>query len=479
MKKRVTALLLVIVMVLAVFPAQALAASLPAPKLIEYHWYLYGGDSYDAILVADWEVVSGADDYRMQYRKNDGSWIEIENEDNGYIVYEEEIGEGIFWEDGNASYDVRIAAVDGSTTGSWLYINNINIPSYDMDPITGFTVTNVAPYSITVSWDNVDDADELALWIEDADSGYSTGENIDASKTSYTFTEAYTDESYGELEPETDYIVNIESIKNYSDGEVRAYSSSINVTTENDAIGDVVDKVVGGQLHRTYYYAYGAVQKEVVYYGADDSSVVQKINYYEGRDYRMSYKLYNESGDLINLIELYDNGKPSKVNYYNTSTAKRYAYKLYDKRGRMTHYTYTYADGVKPKKTNYYNVSTGKRYAYKLYDTAGRTTHYTFTYDDGIKPEKTNYYNVNSGIRKYYKLYDTQGRTTHYAECYGDGVKAKKVNYYNPATGVRTAYKTYRTNGSCSCWVQCNSSGQPHKATYYDEDGDVTKVVYY
>ena len=241
---------------------------------------------------------------------------------------------------------------------------------------------------------------------------------------------------------------------------------------------DYTDNISGGKLYRTFYNSDGSVKREEIYYGADSFSGIQKINYYSD-GVRTSYKLYDKSGRLKNLIALYNNGNIKKVNYYNTSIGNRYAYKLYDTAGRMTHYTYTYADGVKPKKTSYYNVSTGKRYAYKLYDTAGRTTHYIFTYNDGNKPKKTNYYNVNNGIRKYYKLYDAQGRATHYAECYSDGVKAKKMNYYNPATGVRTAYKTYRTDGSCSCWVQCNSSGQPYKATYYDKDGDVIKVVYY
>ena len=237
------------------------------------------------------------------------------------------------------------------------------------------------------------------------------------------------------------------------------------------------DQVVGGKLKRTYYDEEGNIEKIEEYYGADDSSVIQKISYYT--DVRTSYELFDTDGNMTNLVELYSDGNIKKVNYYNTGTGYRYAYKLYDTAGRMTHYIYTYSDGIKPKKTSYYNASTGKRYAYKLYDTAGRTTHYIFTYNDGVKPKKTNYYNVNTGIRKYYKLYDTQGRATHYAECYSDGVKAKKMNYYNPATGVRTAYKTYREDGSCSCYVKCDSSGQPYKAMYYDEDGDVTKVVYY
>ena len=241
---------------------------------------------------------------------------------------------------------------------------------------------------------------------------------------------------------------------------------------------NITDKVVGGKLKRTYYDEEGNIKKIEEYYGADDSTGIQKISYYSN-GVRTKYELFDTHGNMKNLVELYGNGNIKKVNYYNTGTGKRYAYKLYDTAGRMTHYIYTYSDGVKPKKTSYYKVSTGKRYAYKLYDTAGRTTHYIFMYNDGINPKKTNYYNVSTGIRKYYKLYDTQGRTTHYAECYSDGVKAKKMNYYNPATGVRTAYKTYRTDGSCSCWVQCNSSGQPYKAMYYDKDGDVTKVVYY
>ena len=238
------------------------------------------------------------------------------------------------------------------------------------------------------------------------------------------------------------------------------------------------DETVGGKLRRTYYLANGRPNKVVEYYGADDSSEIYKINYYTD-GLRTSYRLFDESGRLKNLIQLYDNGNTEKVNYYNVSTGKRYAYKLYDIKGRMTHYTYTYSDGVKPKKTSYYNVSTGKRYAYKLYDTAGRTTHYIYTYADGVKPQKTNYYKASTGIRTQYKLYDTAGRTTHYAECYSDGIKAKKMNYYKASTGVRTGYKMYRTDGSCSCYVQCNSSGQPYKGTYYDEDGKVIKVVYY
>ena len=237
-------------------------------------------------------------------------------------------------------------------------------------------------------------------------------------------------------------------------------------------------KVVAGKLQRTYYRWDETLDYIKVYYGSTASSGVYKVTYYEDGK-RIAYKFYNNAGKLTSYVACYADGSPHKNNYYDTETGKRYACKMYDTAGRTTHYIYMYGDGVKPKKMSYYDVSTGKRYAYKLYDTAGRTTHYTFTYDDGVKPEKTNYYDVSTGIRRYYKLYDTAGRTTYFAECYPDGVKAKKMNYYNPATGVRTAYKTYRSDGSCSCYVQCNSSGQPYKATYYDKDGDVIKVVYY
>ena len=200
------------------------------------------------------------------------------------------------------------------------------------------------------------------------------------------------------------------------------------------------DEIKGGKLYRTFRYSNGALKKINIYHGTEAISGVQKTNYYSA-GVRTSYRLYTSYGQLKNYVQLYSDGNTKKINYYNTDT--------------------------------------GKRYAYKQYDTAGRTTHYIFTYNDGVKPEKTNYYNASTGIRKAYKLYDTAGRMTHYAQCYSDGVKAKKMNYYNPATGVRTGYKTYRTNGSCSCYVKCNSSGKPYKGTYYDEDGNVNKVVYY
>lgn len=238
------------------------------------------------------------------------------------------------------------------------------------------------------------------------------------------------------------------------------------------------EQIVSGKLNRTYYNPNGSIKRVEVYFGSDESSGINKINYYTN-NVRTSYRLFNTDGQLKNLIDLYSDGKVKKCNYYNTSTGIRTQYKLYDTEGRMTHYIFCYSDGVKPQKTNYYNVNTGIRTQYKLYDTQGRTTHLIDCHPGGIKPKKTNYYNVNTGIRTQYKLYDTEGRTTHYATCYSDGVSAKKMNYYNVNTGLRSGYKTYRSNGTVSCYVKCDSNGDPSVATYYDENGNVTKVVEY
>jgi hypothetical protein len=106
-------------------------------------------------------------------------------------------------------------------------------------------------------------------------------------------------------------------------------------------------------------------------------------------------------------------------------------------------------------------------------------THYALYHTDGVKTKNLYYYNVSTGKRTSYKLYDTGGRMTHYALYYSDGVKIKKLNYYNVSTGIRKAYKTYRTDGSLSCYVKCDSKGKPTVATYYDEEGNVIKVVQY
>lgn len=278
-----------------------------------------------------------------------------------------------------------------------------------------------------------------------------------------------------------------ESVATIADGVVTSVAEGcaiITVTTEDGGFTDtctvnvIVPQIVDGQLHYVYYNPDSSISREVIYYGVNDSSNIQKINYYTD-GIRTSYRLFNESGNLRNLVELYSGGQTKKINYYNTSSGNRYAYKLYDTSGRMTHYIFTYSNGKKPEKTNYYDVVTGKRTSYKLYDTQGRTTHLISCHPDGAKPEKTNYYNVSTGIRTSYKLYDTKGRTTRYAICYSDGVKAKKMNCYNVNTGIRWGYKTYRTNGTCSCYVKCDSEGKPSVATYYDEDGNVTKVERY
>ena len=236
------------------------------------------------------------------------------------------------------------------------------------------------------------------------------------------------------------------------------------------------DEIVGGKLQRTYYLANGRPSRIDEYFGADDTTGIYRIHYYTD-GLRTSYRVYYENANLQTVVELYSNGNAMKVYYFNTAGV-RTTYKLLDSAGRMTHYAECYSSG-QAKKVSYYNVSTGKRTSYKLFDTAGRMTHYAECYPDGIKAKKVSYYNVSTGKRTAYKLYDTAGRMTHYAICYPDGVKAQKLNYYNVSTGIRTAYKTYRTDGSVSCYVECDSRGNPKKATYYDEKGNVIKVVNY
>jgi uncharacterized repeat protein (TIGR02543 family) len=198
------------------------------------------------------------------------------------------------------------------------------------------------------------------------------------------------------------------------------------------------DQIVNGKLKRTYYNDDGSIKRIEEYFGADDTSGLYRVHYFEG-GIRKSYRVFYKSGKLSNIIELYSNGKAKKVNYFNTS---------------------------------------GVRTSYKLYDTATRMTHYVECYPDG-SASKVNYFNVSTGIRTSFKLYDTTGSMTNYAVCYSDGVKAKKMNYYNVSTGIRKAYKTYRTDGTLSCYVKCDSKGKPIVATYYDTKGNVIKVVRY
>ena len=258
-----------------------------------------------------------------------------------------------------------------------------------------------------------------------------------------------------------------------------AQSITFNEPTHSIAMDKgYADEIVDEKLVRTYYDSEGVTVKVVEYYGSDDTSVIYKINCYTD-GVRTSYRFFDESGDLQNLVVLHPGGAIKKVNYYDTETGIRFQYKLYDVQGRMTHFITTYPDGIKPEKANYYNVESGLRYRYKLYDTQGRTTHLIETHPDGIEPQKTNYYDVLSGIRTHYKLYDTLGRVTHHAECYGDGIKAEQMNYFNVETGILSAYKLYRENGSCSCHVICDSEGEPIKAIYYDEDGNIVDIEWF
>lgn len=238
---------------------------------------------------------------------------------------------------------------------------------------------------------------------------------------------------YGLEYPSGEFFIEAVVRKDCNTKTVKKYIWYVNASEKT-----VVDQVKDGRLHRKLENPDGLINRIVIYYGMDDDSAINKINYYE-ENVRSSYRIFNTSSRIKNFVQLYSDGKVRKVNYYNEET--------------------------------------GNRKSYKLYDTAGRITHLIYCHGGG-SPRKVNYYNVNTGIRTMYKIYDHSGDMTHFATCYSDGVKVKKVNYYG-YDDIRWAYKTFRTDGTCSCYVKCDNKGHPAVATYFDKNGKVIKVVHY
>ena len=221
MKKRPIALLLAIIFVLALFPSTALAA-IAAPKLADYFWTVGKdtGTKDNAIILVLWNSVSGADYYKAQFRKNNGNWVDIP----GSQVYSDGC---VFWNEDNKTYDIRVAAVDGGKTGSYLYVNDIVIPNYDMGNITNFKVTKKTDKTITVTWDKVTGADRLYLCIDDG-SYEVQSYPVSLTATSYTFKNSYK----GPLTQGKDYTVWVEADRSYKKGVMYSESPHRKVRTE-------------------------------------------------------------------------------------------------------------------------------------------------------------------------------------------------------------------------------------------------------
>ena len=220
--KKVTLLLLVVIMMIGLFPVTAMAATLPAPEIEDAFWASFEDAMYVVVM---WTGIdSRTDDFVVQYSRNGGSWKNM-NTETDYIYWDKnyDFGQAQMKVTQSGSYKMRVAAVDGSTRGTWAYSSSVSVRTNNMDPITGFKVSEVTRNSIKISWNKVTDADRLyvSLWAYNTD--YNVDKQVSKTSTSYTFTG---------LQPDTKYWIQLQAYEDYSDG-MMITSVDKDVTTDS------------------------------------------------------------------------------------------------------------------------------------------------------------------------------------------------------------------------------------------------------
>ncbi len=215
------------------------------------------------------------------------------------------------------------------------------------------------------------------------------------------------------------------------------------------------DEIIEGQLNRTYYNDDESIDRIEIYYGADDSSIIQKINYYTN-GIRTSYSEYNASGTITKKTILYTSGVKKEAWFY--AAGIKYAISEYNTSGTITKKTFIRSDGVKEEAWFY---AAGIKYAISEYNTSGTITEKTFIRSDGVKEEAWFY---AAGIKYAISEYNTSGTITKKTFIRSDGVKEEAWFY---AAGIKYAISEYNTSGTITEKTFIRSDGVKEEAWFY------------